>query len=88
MSKLNLVAMSYDRDRILNALQRTNATEVKLQYEAENTVALSADNEQLKAYLGRIESALDSLCAATHAYNKDRKIKSDVLKDGFEVSYS
>ena len=88
MSKLNLVAMSYDRDRILNALQRTNATEVKLQYEAENTVALSADNEQLKAYLGRIESALDSLCAETDAYNKDRKIKSDVLKDGFEVSYS
>lgn len=88
MSKLNLVAMSYDRDRILNALQRTNATEVKLQYEAENTVALSADNEELKAYLARIEHALDSLCSETDAYNKDHKIKSDVLKDGFEVSYS
>lgn len=88
MSKLNLVAMSYDRDRILNALQRTNATEIKLQYEAENTVALSADNEQLKAYLAHIEHALALLCSETDTYNKEHKIKSDVLKDGFEVSYS
>ena len=43
MSKLNLVAMSYDKDSVLNALQRTNAAEVKLHYEAENTVALTAD---------------------------------------------
>ena len=26
MSKLNLIAMSYDRDKILNALQRTQAS--------------------------------------------------------------
>ncbi|MGN0818704.1 MAG: V-type ATP synthase subunit I, partial [Candidatus Coproplasma sp.] len=88
MSKLNLVAMSYDRDKILNALQRTNATEIKLQYEAENTVALSSDCEQLKAYLSSIDDALACLCAVTEEYNKDNKIKSDVLKDGFEVSYS
>lgn len=88
MGKLNLVAMSYDRDKILNALQRTNATEVKLQCEAENTVALSADSEQLKVYLSSIEGALACLCAETEAYNKDNKIKSDVLKDGFEVGYS
>lgn len=88
MSKLNLVAMSYDRDKILNALQRTNAAEIKLQYEAENTVALSSDCEQLKAYLSSIDDALDCLSAVTEAYNKDNKIKSDVLKDGFEVSYS
>lgn len=88
MSKLNLVAMSYDRDKILNALQRTNATEVKLQYEAENTVALSSDGEQLRAYLSSIENALDCLCAQTEEYNKSNKIKSDALKDGFEISYS
>ena len=88
MGKLNLVAMSYDRDKILNALQRTNATEIKLQYEAENTVALSTDSEQLKSYLSSIENALDCLCAETEAYQKDNKIQSDVLKDGFEVSYS
>lgn len=88
MGKLNLVAMSYDRDKILNALQRTHATEMKLQCEAENTVALSADSEQLKAYLSSIDGALAYLCAETEAYIKDNKIKSDVLKDGFEVGYS
>ena len=40
MRKLNLVAMSYDKDIILNALQRTGAVEVKLHADTENTVAL------------------------------------------------
>ncbi|MGN1104253.1 MAG: V-type ATP synthase subunit I, partial [Candidatus Coproplasma sp.] len=88
MSKLKLVAMSYDRDTILNALQRTNATEIKLQYEDENTVAMSSDCEQLKSYLSSLEEALSYVSAATETYNKDNKIKSDVLKDGFEISYS
>ena len=88
MSKLNLAAMSYDRDKILNALQRTNATEVKLQNEAENTVALTADGEQLRAYLHAVETSLAYLCAETEAYQKDYKIKSDALKDGFVVSYA
>ena len=47
MSKLNLVAMSYDKDAILNALQKTGATEIKLHYEAENNVPLTADCEEL-----------------------------------------
>ncbi|MGN0808139.1 MAG: V-type ATP synthase subunit I [Candidatus Coproplasma sp.] len=88
MSKLKLVAMSYDRDMILNALQRTNATEIKLQYEDENTVAMSSDCEQLKVYLSSVEDALSYVSAATEAHNNENKIKSDVLKDGFEVSYS
>lgn len=88
MSKLNLVAMSYDRDGILNALQRTRAAEVKLHYEAENTSALSADCEDLRAYLAETESALSLLAAETENYNKDNKVKSDVLKDGFDVSYT
>ncbi|MGN0813584.1 MAG: V-type ATP synthase subunit I [Candidatus Coproplasma sp.] len=88
MSKLKLVAMSYDRDKILNALQRTNATEIKLQYEDENTAAMSSDCEQLKSYLSSLEESLSYVSAATETYNKENKIKSDVLKDGFEVSYS
>ena len=39
MRKLNLVAMSYDKDALLNALQRTNAAEVSLHSTTENTVA-------------------------------------------------
>ena len=88
MSKLNLVAMSYDKDSVLNALQRTNAAEVKLHYEAENTVALTADCEERREYLSNVENALNRLSSAIESYNKDNKIKSDVLKDGFDVSYS
>lgn len=88
MSKLNLVAMSYDKDSVLNALQRTNAAEVKLHYEAENTVALTADCEEMLEYLSNVENALNRLSSAIESYNKDNKIKSDVLKDGFDVSYS
>ena len=88
MSKLNLVAMSYDKSAILNALQRTGATEVKLHYEAENTVPLSADCEQLRAYLGALEAVLSCLSREAEEYNKANKIKTDALADGFEVAYN
>lgn len=88
MLKLNLVAMSYDKSAILNALQRTGATEVKLHYEAENTVPLSADCEQLRAYLGSLEAVLSCLSREAEAYNKANKIKTDALADGFEVAYN
>lgn len=88
MSKLNLVAMSYDKSAILNALQRTGATEVKLHYEAENTVPLSSDCEQLRAYLSSLEAVLSCLSREAEEYNKVNKIKTDALADGFEVSYN
>lgn len=37
MQKFNLVAMSYDKEAVLNALQRTGAVEVKLHAETEDT---------------------------------------------------
>lgn len=87
MQKLNLVAMSYDRDRILNALQKTGATEIKTHYEAENTSVLCEAPDELSARVNKVDSALTILCTEVDAYNKDNKIKSDELKDGFEVSY-
>ena len=87
MKKLNLAAMSYDRDKILNALQRTGATEIKTHYEAENTAVLCEDVEELSAAVNRLDGALGLLCAEVDAYNKENKIKSDDLKDGFAVSY-
>lgn len=87
MQKLNLVAMSYDRDGILNALQKTGATEIKTHYEAENTSVLCEDTEELSARVNRVDGALNLLCAEVDAYNKDNKVKSDDLKDGFTVSY-
>ena len=87
MQKLNLVAMSYDRDKILNALQKTGATEIKTHYEAENTSVLSEDLEGLTSRVNRVDAALNLLVPEVDAYNKDNKVKSDDLKDGFSVSY-
>lgn len=88
MQKLNLVAMSYDRDGILNALQRSGAAEIKQHCETANTRPLTAECDGLKSYLARLENALTVLCEEVDGYNKDNKIKSDDLKDGFAVSYS
>ena len=88
MSKLNLVAMSYDRDTVLNSLQKTGASEIKLHYEAQNTAPMTADCESLRARLDAFEGALSYLSAEVGAYNKDHKIKTDVLSDGFSVSYT
>lgn len=88
MRKLNLVAMSYDKDVILNALQRTGAVEVKLHADTENTVALPAGGEELRAYLASVEAALSVLSTEVENYNKNNNIKSGFLKDGFDVSYS
>lgn len=88
MQKLNLVAMSYDRDEVLNALQRTGAVELKTHYEAENTLPAETDCESLKSYIARLESALELVSAEVDDYNKENKIKSDELKDGFTVSYT
>ena len=88
MQKLNLVALAYERDAVLNALQRTGATEIKQQAEVDSTVPLVSDCENLKETLNYTENALAILSAEIEEYNSDRKIKSDELKDGFEVSYS
>ena len=88
ISKLNLVAMSYDKDALLNALQRTGATEIKMHSEAENTSQYQEDCESIRAYLVKIDTALERLVSATDKYQKENKIKSDALSDGFEVSYT
>ena len=87
MSKINLVGMSYDRDKILNALQRTQATEIKLHSETENTLPLEADTEALRERLLKGEAALEVLSARVENHYKEQKIKSDNLGE-VEISYS
>ena len=87
MSKLNLIAMSYDRDKILNSLQRTQATEIKLHSETENTTPLETDTEALRARLARAEAALEVLSSRVENHYKEQKIKSDNLGE-VEISYS
>lgn len=85
MRKLNLAALSYDRDGILNALQRTGAVQVKEHAEAEGTVSLPAGGEELRSYLSSLESALEILNTSFEVFAKDKKLPS--VKDGFSVSY-
>ncbi len=88
MRKFNLAAMAYDRDKILNALQRTGAVEVKTHSLLESLTPVAADCEKLRAYLASAEAALEVLSSQIDARDKEQKIKSDILKDGFDVSYS
>lgn len=87
MRKLNLVALAYDRDGILNALQRTNAVEIKEHAAAQGTEPLSASGDELRSYLFSLESALEILTAAAENFGKDGKGKDSAQKDGFAVTY-
>ena len=88
MRKLNLIVMSYDRDAVLNALQRTGAVEITTYADTENTVIPVCDCEETRAKLSSIENALSVLSKAVEEYSKENGGKTELLKDGFCVSYS
>ena len=71
MRKLHLVAMSYDKDAILNALQRTGAVEVSLHAETEHTSVGTFDAEALRVHYASVEAALFALCREVETYEKD-----------------
>lgn len=87
MRKMHLIGMGYDKDAILNALQRTGAVEVVLHTDTEGTTVPAFCVEKDKEYLSVIENALSILCMKTDEYEKARKIKSVTTKDGFDVTY-
>ncbi len=84
MRKLHLAALSYDRDRVLNALERTRAAEVKEHAETEATAFVTSDREKLAAYLATLEDALATISAHIPA----GKGRPEGAEDGFEVGYS
>ncbi|MDE7158148.1 MAG: hypothetical protein K2N74_01090, partial [Clostridiales bacterium] len=88
MKKLNLVAMSYDRENVLNALQRTNAVEVTCHAPCETAATLPFAGEELRARFIAVEAALDALTAEAESYRKANTKDKQTEKDGFEVSYS
>lgn len=88
MRKCNLVALSHDRDAILNALHKSGAAEIKMQTEEADTFPLAAEGEGVREYLASLEEALALLCSRADAYAREHKCKTALKKDGFEVSYS
>lgn len=88
MRKLHLIAMSYDKDSVLNALQRTNAVQVTVHANTENTNIPEIHDQDQRSYFASVETALDALCQFIDRIQKTNGEKSDLLKDGFDVSYS
>ena len=88
MSKLNLVAMSYEKDKVLNALQRTGATEVKLHSQTEYAAPLNTDCGELRDYLAGLEETLKKLTEFAQKHISKNKLKSDLPEETFEITYS
>jgi V/A-type H+-transporting ATPase subunit I len=88
MRKLNLVALSYDRDKILNVLQQTGAVEVKAHTHVDNLSAVQYDTDALSSTLASYESALETLNSFVQAYDKEDGKPSPDTADGFEITYS
>ena len=88
MRKLHLVAMSYDKDAIFNALQRSGAVEVTFHSVSENTLPIEYEIEELKTRLATVQAALSALSFEVENYERDNGVKSDTLKDGFAVEYA
>ncbi|MBQ8295573.1 MAG: V-type ATP synthase subunit I [Clostridia bacterium] len=88
MRRLNLVAMAYDKDAVLNALHRTGAVEVVEHADTENTVTIAVDTEEQRAYLASVETALSALCGALETAQKESGETVDALANGFDVTYS
>jgi V/A-type H+-transporting ATPase subunit I len=87
MKKLDLVAMSYEKDELLNALQRTGAVEVTVRDDTQVEVNPS-DSMELKGEFLRVETALATLSKEVENYEKQHGLKTDILADGFEVGYA
>lgn len=88
MGKLNLVAMSYEKDKVLNALQKTGATEIKLHSQTEYASPKPLDCESLKEYLSGLEGVLAEICESASKYISQNKLKEDLPEDGCEITYS
>ncbi|MDE6676701.1 MAG: hypothetical protein K2K12_03190 [Clostridia bacterium] len=88
MGKLNLVAMSYEKDKVLNALGRSGATEIKLHTQTEYAAPITADCESLREYLSGLEYVLSKITEGAKKYISQNKLKSDLEKEGFDVTYS
>ena len=88
MKKLHLISMAYDKDRILNALHKTGAAEIKWQTDVADTIPIDVDTEELSVRIAAVEAALTALVTETENYEKERDLPSSIEKDGFDVRYS
>ncbi|MDE7158184.1 MAG: hypothetical protein K2N74_01280, partial [Clostridiales bacterium] len=86
MRKLRVAAVSYEEDKILDALSKTGAVEIKLLEEKDAARPVS-DAEAVSARLEEAEGALKELFDSSERYAKEHKKEFKPEKDGFLVSY-
>ena len=88
MRKLHIVAMSYDKDTALNALQRTGAVAITTHSPSSLASIPQVDAESLKTYSAQVENALNTLLTAIDNYEKEKDIKGESKQTVFDVSYA
>lgn len=87
MRKLRVAAISYEGDKILDALSKTGAAEIKILEAEENIARPISDAATLSSRLEEAEGALKELVASSERYAKEHKKAFKPEKDGFFVTY-
>lgn len=87
MRKLRVAAISYEGDKILDALSKTGAAEIKILEAEENIARPISDAAALSSRLEEAEGALKELVASSERYAKEHKKAFKPEKDGFLVTY-
>lgn len=87
MRKLRVAAISYEGDKILYALSKTGAAEIKILEAEENIARPVSDAATLSSRLEEAEGALKELVASSERYAKEHKKAFKPEKDGFFVTY-
>lgn len=87
MRKLRVAAISYEGDKILDALSKTGAAEIKILEAEENIARPVSDAAALSSRMEEAEGALKELVASSERYAKEHKKAFKPEKDGFLVTY-
>ncbi len=92
MSKLRLVGLGKEQNKILNALAGTSCAEIKLCGELEAIPAMSEKQKAPELLPNeteqRLESSIEILTKAVESYLKEHKQKCDFLAEGFDVDFN
>ena len=87
MRKLRVAAISYEGDKILDALSKTGAAEIKILEAEENIARPVSDAAAVSSRMEEAEGALKELIASSERYAKEYKKAFKPEKDGFLVTY-
>ncbi len=87
MRKLRVAAISYEGDKILDALSQTGAAEIKILEAEENIARPVSDAAAVSSRMEEAEGALKELIASSERYAKEHKKAFKPEKDGFLVTY-